>query len=69
MHFIDKSITKKQALDVYAGTKQQKTNALARDLGVNPAVIRNWEKDIPRWWSIIIVNLVHPGKFDRVAKK
>lgn len=63
MSFKDVEITKKKVLGFYKGSESAKAAALARDLSVSTQVVQAWGPVIPRWWAIIIVNLIHRDKF------
>lgn len=70
MPFIDIHLTKKKALALYKGKNDRdRCIALANDLGVHPQVVLNWGAHVPRWWAIIIENLVHPDKFKAEKSK
>lgn len=56
-------LTKREALSLYSGSEQDKIAALARDLGISSQVVKKWAKRVPRWWAIIIINLVHRENF------
>ena len=61
-------LTKARALSLYKGTLLERETALARDLGMHRQIVHKWPDLVPRWWAIIITQLLHPEKF-KVNKK